>query len=51
MHAALKFTWVIAAGMDVSFFGKLFAKIYEKNLDNAIPALIEEMKASKGGTV
>ena len=47
-----KLTWVIEAdGMGVSFFGKLFAKIYKKNLENAIPALIEEMKASKGGTV
>ena len=42
-----KFTWVIEAdGMGVSFFGKLFDKIYEKNLDKAIPVLIKEMNAS-----
>ena len=47
-----KLTWVIEAdGMGVSVFGKLFAKIYKKNLDKAIPALIAEMNVSDGGTV
>ena len=32
----------------LSFFGKLFAKIYKKNPDNAIPALIKEMNVSVG---
>ena len=40
-------TWVVEAeGMGVSVFGKLFAKIYSKNLDRAIPWLVQEMNAS-----
>jgi hypothetical protein len=43
-----KLTWVVAGeGFGVSVFGRLFAKIYAKNLDRAIPLLIEEMNASK----
>lgn len=41
-----KFTWIVdGAGFGVSVFGRLFAKIYGKNLDKAIPELIEEMNA------
>ena len=47
-----KLTWVVEAdGMGVSVFGKLFAKIYKKNPDKAIPALIADMNAREGGTV
>ncbi len=43
-----KLTWVVEAkGFGVSVFGRLFAKIYSKNLDRAIPLLVEEMNASK----
>ena len=43
-----KLTWVVEAkGFGVSVFGRLFAKIYAKNLDRAIPLLIEEMNTSK----
>ena len=46
-----RLTWVVEGdGLGVSIFGKLFAKIYNKNLDKAIPALVEEMNASKSGT-
>jgi hypothetical protein len=42
-----KLTWVVEAkGFGISVFGRLFAKIYSKNLDRAIPLLVEEMKAS-----
>ena len=38
--------WIVeAGGFGVSVFGRLFAKIYSKNLDRAIPLLIEEMNA------
>jgi hypothetical protein len=43
-----KLTWVIEAkGFGVSVIGTLFAKIYSKNLDRAIPLLVEEMNASR----
>jgi len=43
-----KLTWVVEGeGFGVSVFGRLFAKIYNKNLDSAIPLLIEEMAASR----
>lgn len=43
-----KLTWVIEAkGFGVSVIGRLFAKIYSKNLDRAIPLLVEEMDASR----
>jgi len=45
-----RLTWAVEGdGLGVSIFGKLFAKIYNKNLDKAIPALVEEMNASKSG--
>jgi hypothetical protein len=34
-----------AKGFGVSVLGRLFAKIYSKSLDRAIPLLIEEMNA------
>jgi hypothetical protein len=40
-----RLTWVIEGrGFGVSFFGRLFAKVYSKNLDRAIPLLLEEMR-------
>ena len=43
-----KFTWVIEAkGFGVSVIGRLFAMIYRKKLDRAIPSLVEEMNASR----
>ena len=42
-----KLVWIIEAeGVGVSLFGKLFAKIYDKNLTTAIPALVAEMNGS-----
>jgi hypothetical protein len=43
-----KLTWVVEGeGFGVSVIGRLFAKIYSKSLDRAIPLLIEEMNASR----
>lgn len=43
-----KLTWVVeATGFGVSVLGRLFAKIYSKSLDRAIPLLIQEMNASR----
>jgi hypothetical protein len=43
-----KLTWVVEAeGFGVSVLGRLFAKIYRKNLDRAIALLIQEMNASR----
>lgn len=36
-----------AKGFGVSIIGRLFAWIYSKNLDRAIPLLVEEMNASR----
>jgi uncharacterized membrane protein len=48
-RAQTKLTWVVEArGLGVSVFGRIFAKIYSKNLDRAIPLLIEQMNASSG---
>ena len=42
-----KLTWTVeGAGFGVSVIGRLFAKIYSKNLDRAIPLLVEQMNAS-----
>ena len=39
-----KLTWVVEAeGFGISVIGRLFARIYRKDLDKAIPALIDEM--------
>ena len=44
-----RLTWVVLGeGLGVSVFGRLFAKVYAKNLDRAIPALVEEMNAGNG---
>jgi hypothetical protein len=41
-------TWVIEGqGFGASVFGWLFARIYSKNLDRAIPLLVQEMNASR----
>jgi len=41
-----KLTWVIEAkGFGKSVIGRLFARIYRKNLDRAIALLIQEMSA------
>lgn len=43
-----KLVWVVeGSGFAVSVFGRLFAKIYSRNLDRAIPLLIEEMNSEK----
>jgi hypothetical protein len=36
-----------AKGFGVLVIGRLFAKIYSKNLDRAIPSLVQEMNASR----
>jgi hypothetical protein len=42
-----RLTWVIEAkGLWASVLGRLFANIYSKSLDRAIPLLVEEMNAS-----
>ena len=44
--AQTRLTWVVEArGFAVSVFGRLFATVYSRNLDPAIPLLVEEMKA------
>lgn len=41
-------TFVIeATGFAVSIFGRLFARVYSKSLDRAIPLLVAEMNASR----
>ncbi len=41
-----KLTWLVSAdGFGVSILGRLFAAIYNSNLDRAIPHLISEMNA------
>jgi hypothetical protein len=41
-----RLTWVIEAeGFGKSVIGSLFARIYSKNLDRAIPLLVQEMNA------
>ena len=42
-----KLTWIVAGeGFGVGVLGRLFAKIYNGNLDRAIPALTAEMNAA-----
>jgi Polyketide cyclase / dehydrase and lipid transport len=42
-----KLTWFIDAnGFSASIIGRLFAMIYKRDLDRAIPMLIQEMNAS-----
>ena len=46
--AQTELTWMVEAnGAGVSVFGTLFAKIYGKNLDHAIPLLVAEMNANR----
>ena len=43
-----KLTWTVeSTGFGVSVVGRLFAKIYSKSLDRAIPLLVKEMNASR----
>ena len=43
-----KLTWVIEAqGFGKSLIGRLFARIYIKHLDRAIPLLVQEMNTSR----
>jgi Polyketide cyclase / dehydrase and lipid transport len=43
-----KLTWLVSAeGFGVSVLGRVFATIYNSNLDKAIPLLISEMNALK----
>ena len=43
-----KLIWSVSAdGFAVSILGRLFAAIYNRNLDRAIPRLISEMNALK----
>jgi Polyketide cyclase / dehydrase and lipid transport len=42
--------WIVEAeGFGVSILGRLFAKIYNRNLDKAIPLLISEINARNCG--
>jgi len=42
-----KLTWIVEAeGFAISVIGRLFAKIYSKDLDKAIPLLVREMNAT-----
>jgi hypothetical protein len=38
---------VEAEGFGVSVLGRIFAKVYRKNMDRAIALLIQEMNASR----
>ena len=41
-----KLIWIVeGGGLGVSVLGRVFAKVYNKNLDRGIPLLIEEIKA------
>jgi hypothetical protein len=43
-----KLIWIVEAkGFGLSLLGRLFAKIYSKNLDRAIPLLVQEINASR----
>jgi polyketide cyclase/dehydrase/lipid transport protein len=43
-----KLIWIVEAkGFAVSVLGRLFAKVYNRNLDKAIPLLISEINAGK----
>ncbi len=43
-----KLVWIVAAeGFGISIFGRLFATIYNGNLNKAIPRLLAEMNAIK----
>jgi hypothetical protein len=46
-----RLTWIVQAkGFGAGPLGRLFARIYRRNLDRAIPLLIAEMNASAAGT-
>ena len=42
--AQTKMTWIVeGTGFGISVIGRLFAKVYARDLDRAIPALVAEM--------
>ena len=42
-----RLTWIVAGeGFGVSVLGKLFAMIYNRNLNRAVPALVGQMNAA-----
>jgi len=42
-----KFTWIVEAqGFGVSVIGRIFAQVYKRDLDRAIPRLIDEINAA-----
>ena len=44
-----KLVWILAAeGFGAGIFGRLFAKVYRKNLEKAIPLLVSEMTTQTG---
>jgi hypothetical protein len=44
--------WVVdAEGFAVSIFGRVYAAIYNRNLDKAIPNLVAEMNAQQDGDI
>ena len=46
-----KLTWIVACeGFGTAILGRLFAIIYNRNLDKAIPNLIAEMEQSAAGS-
>jgi len=43
-----KLVWIVAAeGFGALTFGRLFARVYRKNLERAIPLLVSEMTAAR----
>jgi hypothetical protein len=46
--ARTKMTWIVAgSGLGAGTLGRLFAKVYSKSLDRAIPLLIEDMSRAR----
>jgi hypothetical protein len=46
-----RLTWLVdAEGFAASIFGRLYAAIYNRNLDRAIPSLIAEIHAQQAGS-
>lgn len=44
-----RLTWVVEGrGFAVSVLGRLFARVYQRNLDRAIPRLVEELGSPRG---
>ena len=47
-HTRLRFV-VDAQGLAVGVFGRLFAKLYRRNLEKAIPRFVNEVEAAASG--